>query len=578
MLFEDPSVSTPQTLPGETAKMSHRQVMQSLTGLLMGMFVSILAGTVVASSLPIIVSDLGGSQTSYTWVVTATLLATTISTPIWGKLADLGNRKLLLQLSLAIFVVASAIAGFSQDTNMLITMRVFQGLGGGGMAALSQVVMADIISPRERGKYMGLFGAIMAVGTVAGPLIGGFITDTINWRWNFFVALPVAVIAILLIQRTLHLPAVPKRKVKIDYFGIVLLSTGVSLLLIWVSMAGTNFDWVSPTSAWMVGGSVLALIAFVIVEIRAEEPLINLDLFKNATFTLAVIASLSVGVTMFGTSVFLSQYMIMARGASATNAGLMTLPMMAGVLVFSTVAGALISRTGKWKMYVVAGSIMQTAGMFLLGTIRYDTNFVLVSTFMFLLGAGVGMVMQNMVLVVQNAVPQKELGVASSAVAFFRSLGGTAGVAALGAVLALKIPEMLAARKDEIGAAIAALGEGGKEVAAAMSSGTMPAMGALPESIRQIIESVYGDAVAHIFAIAAPLGLITILAVIFLPNLPLSKMTRTERSEVEEKAGGIVIDANDLDAAPSPSDASLGIKAEPRPEANDDDLEPTQRH
>lgn len=571
-------MSTPQVLPGETAKMSHRQVMQSLTGLLMGMFVSILAGTVVASSLPIIVSDLGGSQTSYTWVVTATLLATTISTPIWGKLADLGNRKLLLQLSLAIFVVASAIAGFSQDTNMLITMRVFQGLGGGGMAALSQVVMADIISPRERGKYMGLFGAIMAVGTVAGPLIGGFITDTINWRWNFFVALPVAVIAILLIQRTLHLPPVPKRKVKIDYFGIVLLSAGVSLLLIWVSMAGSNFDWVSATSAWMVGGSVLALIAFVVVEIRAEEPLINLDLFKNATFTLAVIASLSVGVTMFGTSVFLSQYMIMARGASATNAGLMTLPMMGGVLVFSTVAGALISRTGKWKVYVVAGSIMQAAGMFLLGTIHYDTNFVLVSTFMFLLGAGVGMVMQNMVLVVQNAVPQKELGVASSAVAFFRSLGGTAGVAALGAVLALKIPEMLAARKDEIGAAIAALGDGGKDVAAAMSSGTMPAMEALPESIRHIIESVYGDAVAQIFAIAAPLGLITILAVIFLPNLPLSKMTRTERSKVEEQAGGIVIEANDPAPAPSTSDAPLNSVSEPRPEANDDDLQPIQRH
>lgn len=571
-------MSTPQTLPGETTKMSHRQVMQSLTGLLMGMFVSILAGTVVASSLPIIVSDLGGSQTSYTWVVTATLLATTISTPIWGKLADLGNRKLLLQLSLAIFVIASAIAGFSQDTNMLITMRVFQGLGGGGMAALSQVVMADIISPRERGKYMGLFGAIMAVGTVAGPLIGGFITDTINWRWNFFVALPVAIVAILLIQRTLHLPPLPKRKVKIDYFGIVLLSAGISLLLIWVSMAGTNFDWVSPTSAWMVGGSILALIIFVIVEIRAEEPLINLDLFKNATFTLAVIASLSVGVTMFGTSVFLSQYMIMARGATATNAGLMTLPMMAGVLVFSTVAGALISRTGKWKMYVVAGSIMQTAGLFLLGTIHYDTNFVFVSTFMFVLGAGVGMVMQNMVLVVQNAVPQKELGVASSAVAFFRSLGGTAGVAALGAVLALKIPEMLAARQDEIGAAIAALGEGGKEVAAAMASGTMPAMGALPESIRQIIESVYGDAVAQIFAIAAPLGLITILAVIFLPNLPLSKMTRTERSKVEEKAGGIVIDASEVATVSSPSEALSSRATGAQSGTTDEELEPAQRH
>lgn len=251
---------------------------------------------------------------------------------------------------------------------------------------------------------------------------------------------------------------------------------------------------------------------------------------------------------------------------------------MAGVLVFSTVAGALISRTGKWKMYVVAGSIMQTAGLFLLGTIHYDTNFVLVSTFMFVLGAGVGMVMQNMVLVVQNAVPQKELGVASSAVAFFRSLGGTAGVAALGAVLALKIPEMLAARKNEIGAAIAALGEGGKDVAAAMSSGTMPSMGALPESIRQIIESVYGDAVAHVFAIAAPLGLITILAVVFLPNLPLSKMTRTERSKVEEKAGGIVIDANDLVAAPSTSETALSFDGEPLPGANDDEPESAQRH
>ena len=297
-------------------------------------------------------------------MVTATLLTTTISTPIWGKLADLVDRKLLLQLSLAIFVIASALAGFSQDTEMLITMRVLQGIGAGGITALSQVVIADIISPRERGKYMGLMGAIMAVGMVGGPLIGGFITDTIGWRWNFFVALPFAVVAIWLIQRTLHLPELAKRKVKIDYFGIILLSAGVSLLLIWVSMAGTNFEWASPTTAWMVGGSVLSLIAFVVVEIRATEPLINLGLFKNATFTLAVIASLSVGVTMFGTSVFLSQYMIMARGATATSAGLMTLPMMAGVLVISTVAGAMISRFGKWKAFVVAGSIMQTIGLF----------------------------------------------------------------------------------------------------------------------------------------------------------------------------------------------------------------------
>ncbi len=381
------------TAPVAQPKMSHREIMQALTGLLMGMFVSILAGTVVSSSLPVIVSDLDGGQTAFTWVVTATLLATTISTPIWGKLADLGNRKLLLQLALAMFVLASAAAGFAQNTEFLIAMRVVQGLAGGGMGALSQIVMADILSPRERGKYMGLFGAVMAVGTVGGPLIGGFITDTINWRWNFFVALPFAVVAILLIQRTLHLPAFAKRKVTIDYLGIMLLSSGVALLLIWL-------------------------------------------------------------------------YMIMARGATATQAGLMTFPMMAGLLVISTIAGALITRFGKWKAFVVTGSILQVIGLFLLGTIHYDTDFVLVGVYMFILGAGVGLVMQNMVLVVQNAVPVKELGVASSAVNFFRTLGGTAGTAGLGALLAINIPNMIADRQSDLAKAMAALGDKAAEVSA----------------------------------------------------------------------------------------------------------------
>ncbi|MDR4533980.1 DHA2 family efflux MFS transporter permease subunit [Glutamicibacter sp. PS] len=510
-------------------KMNHREVLQSLTGLLMGMFVSILAGTVVSSSLPVIVSDLNGSQTAYTWVVTATLLATTISTPIWGKFADLGNRKLLLQIALGLFVAASAAAGFAQDTNFLITMRVIQGLAGGGMGALSQIVMADILSPRERGKYMGLFGAVMALGTVGGPLIGGFITDTINWRWNFFVALPVAVVAIILIQRTLHLPAHTKRAVKIDYLGIVLLSAGVAALLIWMSLGGSEFEWNSITSWTMVGGSVLALLLFVVVELRAEEPLINLSLFKNRTFTFAVIASLAVGVSMFGTSVFLSQYMIMARGASATQAGLMTFPMMAGLLVISTVAGAMISRFGKWKAFVVTGSFLQLAGLFLLGTIHYDTEFWIVGLYMFILGAGVGLVMQNMVLVVQNAVNPQELGVASSAVNFFRTLGGTAGTAGLGAILAANIPNMIADRQSDLVAALATLGGKAKEVTAALGSGTMPSISSLPEPVRVILESVYGDGVAHLFAVAAPISLITIVAVLLIPNQSLSTKTNTQR-------------------------------------------------
>ncbi|MCU1425801.1 MAG: transporter, partial [Microbacteriaceae bacterium] len=329
--------------------MSHKQVLESLSGLLLGMFVSILAGTVVATSLPIIISDLDGDQSAYTWVVTSTLLATTVSTPLWGKFADLFNRKLLIQLALAIFVIGSAAAGFSQDTNTLIVFRVFQGLGGGGLAALSQIIMADIISPRDRGKYAGLFGGVMAIGTVGGPLLGGLVTDSFGWRWNFFIALPIAIVAIILLQRTLHLPKHPKRKVHIDYLGAVLIAAGVSLLLIWVSLAGSNFEWLSATSLVMVGGAVVLLLAAVLVEFKVPEPIIPLSMFKNRTFTLAVVASISVGVSMFGTSVFLSQYMQLARGATPTQSGLLTIPMMAGLLIASTIFGGIISKRGNWK-------------------------------------------------------------------------------------------------------------------------------------------------------------------------------------------------------------------------------------
>lgn len=534
-------ISTAKAAPSlSESGMTHRQVMQSLTGLLMGMFVSILAGTVVSTSLPVILSDLHGSQTAYTWVVTATLLATTISTPIWGKLADLTNRKLLLQLSLLIFVIASAIAGFSQDTSMLITMRVFQGLGAGGLTALTQIVMADIISPRERGKYMGLFGAVMALGTVGGPLIGGFITDAINWRWNFFVALPFAVIAIILIQKTLRLPVQPKRKVSIDYAGIVLLTAGVSLLLIWVTLAGSQFDWLSTPSILMVGGAIVALLAFVFVELKSAEPILPLSMFQNRTFTLSVIASISVGVSMFGTSVFLAQYMQLARGANATQSGLMTIPMMAGLLIISTIAGAMISKRGKWKAIMVTGSILQLVGLFALSTIHYDTNFVLVSVYMFILGAGLGMVMQNLVLIVQNAVTPKEIGVASSGVAFFRSLGGTIGVSVLGALMGTKVADLLSSKSSELQAAIAALGEKGKDIGAALASGNIPAVHSLPDSVRVIIESAYGDAVGHVFLVAAPLSILTILAIVFLPNLELSNQTRDERAKSDAEAANSV--------------------------------------
>src|SRR4051794_3722693 len=285
----------------ELAKRHHREVLQAMSGLLMGMFVAILAGTVVSTSLPIIIADLKGDQTAYTWVVTATLLATTVSTPIWGKLADLVSHKVLVQLALIIFVVGSALAGFSQDTGTLIVFRVLQGLGAGGLTALVQVVMADLISPRERGRYMGYMGAVMAVGTVGGPLLGGFITDSIGWRWNFYVGVPVAVVAIAVLQKTLHLPARPRRAVSVDYLGAALITGAVSLLLIWVTLGGEQFAWGSWQTAAMVGGAALLAVLLVVVERRASEPILPLTLFGERTFVLAVIASVAVGVAMFGT-------------------------------------------------------------------------------------------------------------------------------------------------------------------------------------------------------------------------------------------------------------------------------------
>ncbi|WP_089915479.1 MDR family MFS transporter [Leifsonia sp. 21MFCrub1.1] len=513
--------------------MSHRQVLESLSGLLLGMFVSILAGTVVSTSMPRIISELHGDQTAYTWVVTSTLLATTVSTPIWGKLADLLNRKLLIQLALVIFVAGSAMAGFSQDTSMLIGFRVIQGLGAGGLTALSQIIMADIISPRERGRYMGLFGGVMAVGTVGGPLIGGLLTDSVGWRWNFFVGVPVAVAAIILLQVTLRLPKRPARKVRIDYLGAIFLAAGVSLLLIWVSLAGKNFDWWSAETMWMVGGSIALIIATIVTELVVKEPIIPLGMFKNRTFTLAVIASISVGVAMFGTSVFLGQYMQLARGATPTESGLLTLPMILGLLLSSMIVGNLISRFGKWKGFMIVGSLLLTAGLYLMSTIEYDTNYWLVSLYMLVLGAGVGMVMQNLVLIVQNTVRPDQLGAASSNVAFFRSLGGTIGVSVMGSLLGTAVKDMMADRHQELLTAVAKLGAKGVAAAKSLQSGTLPEVNTLPVPIRTIVESVYGQAVAGIFLVAVPLAIISVIAILFLPNITLGSKTAIERMREE---------------------------------------------
>lgn len=515
--------------PADGVKLSKGQVVQALSGLMMGMFVAILASTVVANALPRIVADLGGSQSSYTWVVTTELLAMTATVPLWGKLSDLYNKKLLIQLSLLMFVIGSLVAGFSQDIGTLIASRIVQGIGAGGLTALAQVVMAALVSPRELGRYMGIFGAVFAVGTVAGPLIGGLMVDTswLGWRWCFFLGVPFAAAAILLLQRTLKIPTVKRDGAKVDYLGAFLIMFGVSTLLVWTSLAGHQFEWLSGWTFLLVGGGVVVLALAVWVESRVAEPIVPLSIFRNRTVTLTTIVSFLVGIAMFGGTVFLSQYFQLSLGKTPTVAGLMGLPMIFGLLVSSTVSGQLISKTGKWKGHLVLGGILMVAGFALLATIDRETDIVLLSSYMVVLGLGVGMLMQNLVLVAQNDVPAQDLGASTSVLTFFRTLGGSIGVSVLGAILANRLT-------SEVTAHLGPLPEGG-------SSSAVPDLSQLPPEIATVFRDAYGVATSSIFLYCLPFAALAVLVIFFIRQIPLKTQSGAERL-AQESAEAAVAD------------------------------------
>jgi EmrB/QacA subfamily drug resistance transporter len=490
--------------------MTHRQTLEALSGLLLVLFVAMLSSTVVSIALPQIIGALDGSQSQYTWVVTATLLTATASTPVWGKLADLFNKKLLIQIAIVIFLVGSVVAGFSQNAGQLIAARAFQGFGVGGLQALVQVAIAAMIPPRERGRYNGYLGGVMALAVVGGPLLGGLIADTswLGWRWCFFVGIPVAAIALVLLQATLHLPTVRREHVKIDYLGASLIAAGVSLLLIWISFVDNTFAWLSGQTAAMVGGSLVLLGLAVWVESRAAEPVVPLGIVGQRTTALAILGSLAVGMAMFGGAVFLGQYYQIGRGYTPTEAGLLTIPMMAGVLGSSIISGRLISRTGRIKPYLVAGSIILVAGFGWLATIDHGTPLTVVGAAIFVVGVGVGMIMQNLVLAVQNTVALKDIGAASATVAFFRSLGGTIGVAVLGAVLADRVTDRITT--DLSAAGLPASGGGGSLN-----------LNALPPAVEHIVRAAYGDATGHVFLISAGIASVGVLAALLLRGVTL---------------------------------------------------------
>src|SRR5215216_1073321 len=413
-----------------------------MSGLMLVMLLASLDQTIVSTALPTIVRELGGLA-HISWVVTAYLLAVTVVTPLYGKLGDLYGRKVVLQAALVIFLIGSALCGLARGMNELIAFRAIQGLGGGGLMVSAQAAIGDVVSPRERGRWVGLFGAVFGVSSVAGPLIGGFFTSHISWRWIFYVNLPLGIAAMAVLAVTL--PAVRERvEHAVDYLGTLLLAASLSAIVLATTLGGTSYDWDSPLIVGLAVAAVVGLIAFVAVERRAKEPVLPPELFRNRVFAVTSAIGLVVGFALFGALTYLPLFQQVVRGASPTESGLQLVPVMAGVLIAAIASGQIISRSGRYKAWPIAGTAVACIGMLALSTMDQNTSTGLAALEMFTLGLGLGMTMQVLVLAVQNAVPYEQLGVATSGATLFRSIGGSVGTAVLGSIFTNRFDDLLA--------------------------------------------------------------------------------------------------------------------------------------
>ncbi|WP_296368900.1 MULTISPECIES: MDR family MFS transporter [unclassified Pseudonocardia] len=493
--------------------LTHRQIMVVLVGLMLGMLVAALSQTIVATALPTIVGELGG-QDQLAWVVSATLLASTASTPIWGKLSDLYGRKIMFQSAIGIFLVASLACGFAQDMIQLVGFRAVQGLGIGGLMALAQAIIGDVVSPRERGRYQGYIGAVFGVATVAGPLLGGFLVEHLSWRWTFWVGIPIGLVALLVTERVLKLPF-PRRLHAIDWLGAFFIVAAVSSLLLVLSLAGKEFDWNSGWTYGLFAVAVVMLGAAVWQERRAREPIMPPHLFGNHSFVITSLAGFVVGIAMFGAIIFLPQYLQIVKGETPTASGLLTLPLVVGLLIASIGSGRAITRTGRYKIFPVVGLLVAAVGLTLMSRLQVDTPLAMAGLFMFITGVGIGLVMQVLVLATQNAVDRKDLGVATSGATFFRSLGGAVGVAVFGALLTHRLRDTIPNRLAEAGVPTAGLPVGGP------SLGTPAQIMNLPEPIHTAVITGFADALQTAFLAAVPFAVFGFLVVLFLREVPL---------------------------------------------------------
>ena len=497
---------------GAQPPLTHRQILLVFSGLMAGLLLAALDQTIVATALPIIVGELGGLD-HYSWVVTAYLLSSTVCTPLYGKISDLYGRRIMVQSAIVIFLAGSLLAGVAQGMLQLIVFRGIQGVGAGGLMALTFAVVGDVVSPRERGRYIGLLAGTWAFASVIGPFIGGFIVDNLSWRWVFLVNLPIGAAALAVTSSVLHLPVV-RRPHRIDVEGALLLTAGVSCLLLTLVWGGVEHPWSSPVIVGLGAAGAVLLAVFVLWESRAAEPILPLRLFGDPIFTVGSTLGFLTGCGLFGSVIFLPLFLQVVTGVSALGSGLLLLPLTAGVVTGSVGSGRIISRTGRYRGWPAGGLAFASAGMALLTLMRAETPLALGALFMIVLGLGVGATMQVTLLVVQNSVAHRDLGVATGAVQFFRQMGGAFGVAAFGAVLNHRLAADLPAQVPA-----PALAEVGGEIGALLSSPA--AIRALPPAVAAGVAAAVESAIHAVFLWAVPPMVLGFGLAWFLKEIPL---------------------------------------------------------